>query len=311
MADSLVHDLLLNAGSDAKVAYEYNLGKPNHMRISRVGQPLVSLLLEDFVFSKLPELPKKQLTERQKNQEKVKRVMAQATGYLFEQAVIDILKEQPNLEIKAQHKVNLNNKLTGTCDILAVNTEEARATVIECKALKYNTKKEACYSALFNDSATGYLSQLAVYREAIQQEYGLYDVQAYWMVWCKGSAQLFKVPFEESGYDATTVVATAMDKVEAYANFKLMYEAKDSPSLLFALTDRLHTLPLRQPYFSGYSAACSAHYSPWSALLLDVDGVPFDDAKDFLELMLKVSLQNDGQAKETLLQLMKEHQEGT
>lgn len=300
-----VHDLLQSAANDAKVAYEYNLHLPNHMRISRVGQPLVSLLLEDFVFSRLPNIaPVKVLSEKARNQDKVKRTMAQATGYIFEQVVIDILKQNPLLEVMPQHRVKLGS-LSGTCDILVVNTLEARATVVECKALKYGTKKDACAQALFNDSSTGYLSQLAIYRQAVQQEYGLYDVDAYWMVWCKESASLFKVAFDESGTNYNELEKEALQKCHEYSVFELAAELKNFGYCLNALD--LNRLPLKKPYYSGFAPACPIHYSPWSKLLLDEDGQPWEDADENLSLMLKVSLENDGQAAETLLKLLQEH----
>lgn len=299
-----VHDLLLAAGSDAQIAYEYNLDKPQHMRISRVGQPLVSLLLEDFLFSKLPELPKKPLTEVQENGKKIKALMAQGTGYYFEQVVIEILKKNPNLKIFPQYKVDLGY-LSGTCDIVVVNEAEARVTVVECKALKYGTKKEACSEALFNDMSTGYLSQLTVYKHALQQEYGLYEVDACWMVWCKATASHFKVKLQESKVNEQELIDLVKMKCMAYKLFASFYNAKDLDQCLNMLN--LSSLPLKTPFFSGWSAACSAHYSPWIHLLLDETGVPWEDAEDHLKLMLKVSLENDGQAADSLLQLMKEH----
>lgn len=299
-----VHDLLLAAGNDAKVAYEYNLDKPNHMRISRVGQPLVSLLLDDFIFPCLPQLPKKPLTELQQNGQTIKRLMAQGTGYYFEQVIIEILKKNPDLKILPQYKVDLGY-LSGTCDIVVINEAEARVTVLECKALKYGTKKEACTDALFNDPSTGYLSQLTVYKHALEREYGLYEVQAFWMVWCKASASHFKVALSESNVNEAALMLDVQAKCEGYKSFKALCEAKDFNGCLSALN--LSSLPLRKPYYSGWSAGCSTHYNPWSNLLLDEDGTPWEDAEENLNLMLKVSLENDVQAKEILLQLMKEH----
>lgn len=305
MKFSNVHDLLKKAGSDAEAAYSYNLDKPSHMRISRVGQPLVSLLLEDFVFSKLPQLAqKKVLTEAQQNGERVKRTMAQATGYLFEQIVIDLLSQKPDLKIFPQYKVDLGY-LSGTCDIVVVNEAEARVTVVECKALKYSTKREACREALFNDAATGYLSQLAVYKHALKQNYSYHEVNATWMVWCKGSASLFKVPFTEANADEAALMQEVMGKCTAYKNFKLAFESKDIHYCLNFLP--LSSLPLKKPFYSGWSATCSAHYSPWASLLVDESGVPWDDYQENLTLMLKVCLSDDVQAKETLLKLIQEH----
>lgn len=302
MIETKVHDLLSCAAFDAEEAYTYNFNKPNHMRISRAGLPLVSMLLEDFVFPSLPEPPKKQMTERKLNAETIKHQMALSSGYVFEQVIVGILKNNQKLIVKPQYKVN-TGVLSGTADIITINESEARVTVVECKALKWSTKKEACLNSLFNDNSTGYLTQLALYKHALEQQYtgSGYKVDACWMVFCKASANTFKVPFNKTPDELSTLVKAAEDKVYKYNLFKQKFSDKDLNSCLSMLD--VSTLPLKDSMYSSFVASCPAHYNDWIDLLVDESGLPWEETYDHLTLMLEAAILDSEQAKETLLNI--------
>jgi hypothetical protein len=302
-----VHDYLQLSGLDAEEAYNYNKDLQPHMRISRVGLPLVDTLLTDFVFPKLPVLPQRPKTKERLNADYVKRSMSQATGYLFEQLVIDVLSKEVDLEVRKQIKLEYHN-LSGTCDILVFNHKEKKATVVECKALKYGTKKESCVMALFNNDLSGYTSQLAIYKEAAALKFPEYTTDATWMVWAKKSASLFKVPFHVSGADSKLLAADSVEKTNNYAKFKSAFEAKDQEACLRFL--KVDELPTKNYGFGGYKeAACPMHFNPWSKTLLDEDGLPYDDAETTLALMLCYSMNRipemSSQIEENLLSLVK------
>jgi hypothetical protein len=306
-----VHDYLQLSGLDAEEAHNYNKDLQPHMRISRVGLPLVDTLIADFVFPKLPELTPRPKTKERLNADYVKRSMSQATGYLFEQLVIDVLSQEPGLEVHKQMKLEYQN-LTGTCDIIVLNHKDKKATVVECKALKYGTKKECCVSALFNNDLTGYTSQLAIYKEAAALKLPGYTTEATWMVWAKKSASLFKVPFAVSGADSKLLASDSVDKTNDYANFKSAFEAKDQEACLKIL--KIDELPMKNYGFGGYKeAACPIHFSPWSKTLLDENGLPYDDAETTLALMLCFAMNRipsmSSQIEEKLLSLLQQDTE--
>jgi hypothetical protein len=305
----LTHEILSQAALDSEVAYEYNKDKPPHMRISRAGQPLVSLLLEDFIFPKLPKLPLPTIekTPAKLNGERVKRTMANATGYVFEQVVIDILKENPDVEVLPQVKLNYSN-LSGTCDVLLFNKKTKTATVVECKALKHSTKKSCVEESILNDTLTGYITQLAIYKEAVALQHLDYQVKALWMVWAKGSASLFKIDFDSLKLPDSSVsyALAAVKKTNDYNAFKVAVAQKDFKFCMDLLD--LSTLPAKG--YNGYdrlSNTCSIQFNPWSDLLIDLEGYAYTDSITALELMvayaLEISPENSGQIEKALLDL--------
>lgn len=297
-----VHELLIEAGMDAEEAYDYNKERTPHMRISRVGYPIVSTLLEDFVFSKLPVVPDVRVkTEREINSSKVKRLMATGSGYLFEQIVADILRQNKELEVRNQYFVSYGEslRLNGSCDMVAFNHGNSTMTVVECKSLKYGTLKEVKSQALENDSSSGYTSQLAVYIEALKQSFPNWTVNGCWMVWAKASASLFKVPFT---LDSELIAKEALEKVRLYSLFASLYEAKNYEACLDMLN--LLTLPTKPPVYAYYANSCPAHYSPWCNMLIDEIGEPYDEAKEHLKLMLEYSFTKDLTLAQNLLDLV-------
>lgn len=289
------HELLEQAATDAKEAYEYNLNLKPHMRMSRAGYPLVSLLLEDFVIPMLPRIAPPYKTERQQTQYDISRTMAQSTGYLFEQVIKQQLEK--TLIVKPQYLVSVAS-MKGSCDMITIDKEKNLVSVVECKALKYSTKQEATTKALCNDGATSYTSQLALYKEGIRYAFPDYRVEAYWMLWCKASASFFKVPFLFSSEDIVNVIES---KVRSYNQFKAYFEARDLSNCVDYL--RFDTLPLKEPFFSSFSASCPFHFSPWSNVFLDKEGYPFLDSTEVMTTVLETLFSGDKEAIDKLIEL--------
>jgi len=284
LEDLQVHLTLQGAAEDAKVAYEYNKDKQPSFRASRAGIPLVQLVLEGLVFPSLPRLVPSQQTEAHQRKRRFKSKMAIAVGHLYSKAIGEsLVEEHPDCLIHSEVPLTYGD-IAGNCDHLVLDHQQKTATVVECKALGGKTITEIKETKLLTD-AWGYHTQLALYVTAVSKDYPDYQVEGQWRVWCKPMETSYTVKFTG---DMTRLLKAAVSRSASYFEATMLYQEKRYTELAELLTTSLEydPLPLKGFLYGNRSASCAIHFNPWTAALFDDDGIPFDDFRERLHILL-------------------------
>lgn len=274
------HELLQEAANDAKEAYEFNKDREPNMRMSRAGLPLMQLVLEDIV---IPKLPKRET--RTKITSDVSKKMALGNGHLFEKVVGEELRKtfaDTAYQVKKQVPLNYNG-ITGTADFVVSNDERKLHLVVECKSLNIRTLKEAKETKLYTDN-WGYFSQLLLYCAALSQAYPDYTVHGQWEVWAKQSNRKFTTSFDDANADEFLAHINARHK--HYQSFKQAFDKQETSTCISILSSFDDPLPVCNFYYGNLANSCGLHYSPWSKIVIDEDGLMLDNWQQRLKIAL-------------------------
>lgn len=307
-SNSEIAKLMGKAASEAATAAEYNDTTESTMRASRAGLPLVQQILEDKIIKQLPKrYTNFAYSKKNPNyayfdpqQSRIQHEMRIATGYLFEQIVWKLLSEAyPGWELSGNLELEYKG-LKGHCDFVVIDHKNSLAKIVECKAIKTFSAKEACEQKLLVDNY-GYYSQVSIYMAALKQMFPTYAVEGEWRVWAKRVDQSYLVKYPHTLEEAVAVAEEAMVKREHYNRVFELYNKNMIDEAATYLMDKTETLPEKIFSKGYYNASCGLHYSPWSNLIVDKYGFFLDDALDNIKEMMYCAKTKDEAATEKLL----------
>lgn len=282
------HDILQAAADDARQAYEENLNREPAMRASRAGQPLMVLALEDYIIPKLPKLESQR--EQDRLEKRVGSRISISLGYVFEKALVKEMQEDPKfagVELVTQHKFDYKG-ITGTADLIIKDPSKSVLQVVECKSLNVAREAEATEQKLYTDN-WGYLTQMSLYHAAATEAYPDYKVKSGWKVYAKQTGYVFTIPlkFQEK------IVEKALQRTAAYNKFAEAFKTKDIDGCLDILFDFYDPIPLRGFYYGRSCASCGFHFNPWSAAIIDNDGLLRPDSEENLSVLLQCAFEGE------------------
>lgn len=295
-SNSQIAELMAKAAAEAGVAAEYNRSTEATMRASRAGLPLLQQVLEDKIIRQLPyrerswDYSKKNPDYKfhDPQQKRIQHEMRIATGYLFEQIVGKLLAEAyPGCEISGNLELEYKG-LRGHCDFIVLDHTNNHIVIVECKAIKIFSAKEACDKKVYVDN-DGYFSQVSIYMAAAKQLFPTYTVSGEWRVWAKRVDKSYRIEYPGSLESAIAVAEEAMVKREQYNRVCELVERGFYKEATDYLMEHTETLPEKIFENGYYNASCGFHYSPWSDLVVDKHGFFLDAAAANIELMIRAA----------------------
>lgn len=257
------------------------------IRPSKAGAPLLVHVVEAFG-KRLPQPPAR---DNKRDLEKVlASTMSTALGYLFENAVEDIISadfpretydliKQPHLEFSS---------FVGTADYLAIKNDQSHAVVIDCKSFGCDTLREIKERKLTDN--WGYRTQLGIYAQAVRETYGIDNVEGMWYAWSVPKRKLFRITLPAK--EASKLAYEACLRVDYFKEvLELVEQHKFREAAEVAVREPL--LP-KDYYFGNLCAATGFHYNPLSTLFYpdDNDGFPSEPEElvPIVEALLKAAV---------------------
>lgn len=299
-----MNDPIANMLAEASVSAAAGTIKANankvqgtQIRASRIGLPLLQLVLEDLVLpdERMESVLKNDIDPKPRVQ--LPTAMRIATGHLFEAAYHQELiarygaanvLHNGELNCKTPQEINIS----GTYDFLVLEPNVNKVTIHECKALNVYGIKDA-EDKLLTDN-WGYLTQLALYTYAVQQMFPNAEVNAQWVVWCKKLEKMLVVPFPIELVNE--LVYLAGENAKAYQGV-LEFIDRRCFTLASTLTiDMTVELPLKKQSKAGYwYNTCGLHYRAESSLFTEADGSmkPDNECVRALEKLMQNNLTSE------------------
>lgn len=236
-----------------------NATSPSLIRPSKAGQPLAALVLENLVFSKLP-----QPSYTKSAKEELASVMSIAIGFVFEAAARQVLEETyPGYSVVEQPTLKWD-VFVGKADYMLVSPDETHVVVVDCKAFGVASKRE-----IFERKLTlgwGYPTQLAIYGMGASELYPNADIEPLWLCWCVPSRKMFFI--NQAPQVTIELAEAAKARTVDYLIVERLLEAGEyeQAAAYTANASVEEQLPNKGFFYNNVCATAPIHYSPYAAL---------------------------------------------